>query len=203
MQKSDFENNELNVPIDNIQMSQEIERDDEYSDSSIGSSNLSEQYRNINIVQDETFIDPATGQIIDKESLTHLEKIKVKAKSMNISLNDPDPGCKKCDGRGYVGVHVEDNSPIPCQCLYKEYYKNNPDAKKNKEQFTPKLNRKQRRAYEKNYRKYLNKVADMLKKQQEIIDKSKANLGKITPVKPKIVEDVPGVTEEVVSENVE
>lgn len=203
MPSADFENNEILLPVPNMQITQE-----ETEDESVGSdinqyTKYSEQYRNINVGTDETFIDPATGQIIDKDTLTHLEKIKVKAKSMNISLNDPDPSCKKCYGRGYIGVHVDDNSPIPCQCLYKEYYKNNPEAKKNKEQFTPKLNRKQKRAYEKSYRKYLNKVADMLKKQQAIIDNSKANLGKITPVKPKVQEVVENATEDVVEETVE
>lgn len=192
------ENNEELVQIPTINLSQEETQEESVGGDISQYTKFSDQYRNINVGEKETFIDPATGQVIDESLLTPLEKIKVKAKSMNITLNDPEKSCKKCYGRGYVGIHSEDKSPIPCQCLYKEYYKANPEAKKKAQDFQPKLNRKQKRAYEKSYRKYLNHVVQDLQKQQAIINKSKANLRKNTP--EKIVEEVvENVSEEVVT----
>lgn len=35
----------------------------------------------------------------------------------------PDKSCKKCYGRGYIGINVLTNEMIPCRCLYKATFK--------------------------------------------------------------------------------
>ena len=186
---------EVEVSIPTINFSQNVDEDEYEESSNINQfGKISNQYGKINIEKEETFIDPATGQVIDKSSLTPFEQIKVTAKSMNITLNDPKKNCKKCSGRGYTGIHVSDRSPIPCSCIYETYYKDHPEQKKNTQ---PVLNRKQRRAYEKNLNSYYRKVIDMEVKKQEIIAKSKANLRKNTPKVEEVISEV--VPEQVVN----
>lgn len=70
-----------------------------------GVSRLSEATININ---------QATGERVE---LNPLEKIKFAAERFGIALNDPDPSCKKCYGRGYTGIDTKTQIPVACKCI--------------------------------------------------------------------------------------
>jgi hypothetical protein len=85
----------------------------------------------------EEFIDVEKGVVVDKDSLSHWEKIKHLAKQLNVEILDPDKSCKHCNGLGYDGIDKATNTPIPCECIFKEKSKaaafvNNSLAKPNR-----------------------------------------------------------------------
>lgn len=84
-------------------------------------------------------INPVTGERIE---LNPLEKIKYAAERFGMALNDVDPKCKKCYGRGYRGIETKTQTPIPCQCIIPKAMR---DVMNN--QFIPQ-NRKTRRLSE-------------------------------------------------------
>ena len=84
-------------------------------------------------------VNPLTGERIE---LNPLEKIKYAAERFGMALNDVDPKCKKCYGRGYKGIESKTQTPIPCQCIIPKKMR---DAMDN--QFIPQ-NRKTRRMSE-------------------------------------------------------
>lgn len=59
-------------------------------------------------------INQATGERVE---LNPLEKIKFAAERFGIALNDPDPSCKKCYGRGYTGIDTKTQIPVACKCI--------------------------------------------------------------------------------------
>lgn len=44
--------------------------------------------------------------------------MKAAAEGMGFALQDPNPLCKKCYGRGYLGRKVDTGEPIPCTCIF-------------------------------------------------------------------------------------
>jgi hypothetical protein len=198
--------NSMQFPITNLGFTQATDDEEEAQSGSkdIAKLNeLSEQYRKTDIEKGDVFIDPATGKIIDRDSLPPLEQIKIVARNMGHTINNPDKNCKKCHGRGYQGKRVEDNAPIPCSCIYKDYYKEHPEVKKQMEQM-PAVNRKARRFYDKQMKKFINSRVNEEMEKQALINYSKANLKKFTgpKVDATVVETAEGTIGEV-SENVE
>ena len=63
-------------------------------------------------------MDTKTGDVISSDELTPLDVIKAVAKETGIELRDPNEGCKKCYGRGYIGRDSMTKQPIPCTCIY-------------------------------------------------------------------------------------
>lgn len=59
-------------------------------------------------------INSVTGERVE---LSPLEKIKFAAEKFGIPLNDPNKNCKKCWGRGYLGVDVKTEIPVACGCI--------------------------------------------------------------------------------------
>jgi hypothetical protein len=59
-------------------------------------------------------INSQTGERVE---LNPLEKIKFAAERFGITLNNPDKSCKKCFGRGYVGIDSKTQIPISCKCI--------------------------------------------------------------------------------------
>lgn len=54
-----------------------------------------------------------------RESIKTVGEIKLKMESVELS---PNPKCKHCYGRGFIG-YGSDGSPITCLCLRKKYNK--------------------------------------------------------------------------------
>lgn len=44
--------------------------------------------------------------------------MKAAAEGMGFALQDPNPCCKKCYGRGYLGRKADTGEPIPCTCIF-------------------------------------------------------------------------------------
>lgn len=187
-----FENveivNEEVVPTEVVLEDTTFESDYEVDSGEIDTESLdslkggSEEYRNIKIKQELTFLDPTTGEIVDKNSLPILEQIKQVAKSIGQEVNSPNKSCKKCHGRGYTGFNVDGNVPVACDCIFKEWYKANPNAKKN---FMPE-NRRMKRHYGKMMQQYVQELSKKEMARLELIEKSKKNLRKNTPKNPEV-----------------
>lgn len=166
-----------------------IEEDDslESTEGDIEKFNeASEKYRQTKITQDFTFIDPATGEVIDRSQLSPFEQIKQMAKTIGQTINEPNKNCKHCYGRGYTGINLDGNVPVACDCIYKEWYKENPKKNQN---FFPE-NRKTKRYYGKQMQQYVQKLAKLERAKLEVIENSKKNLRKNTPVSDTVVEEV-------------
>lgn len=56
--------------------------------------------------------------MIDLKTADPMMIMKLAAEGMGIILNDPNPNCKKCHGRGYLGRKADTGEPIPCICIY-------------------------------------------------------------------------------------
>lgn len=146
---------------------------------------ISDEYRKADIEETKMFRNPETGEMVDIKSLPLLDQLKATAMSTGHQLNEPNKSCKKCYGRGYVGVKPE-GAPIACDCIFKEYYQANPEAKKTARNFGGTMNRKQKRFNEKLYREHMKQFIETEMKKQSLIQKSKDNLRKNTPVKTEI-----------------
>jgi len=134
-------------------------------------------YSGVSINKEDAFLDES-GQIIDPTTLSVFDRLKLAAKRLGQSVNDPDKSCKKCYGRGYTGINIDGNIPQPCDCIYKKFYKENPNWRN---QQMPSWNRKAKRSYDKKMSKYITLQAASMRKKYETEEKSKANLGKNTP----------------------
>ncbi len=166
--------------------------DDEEESGSIESlTKISDEYKKSEIEETKMFLNPETGEMVERSKLPPLEQIRVTAKSTGHHINNPKKSCKKCHGRGYTGIKLE-GTPIACDCIFEEYYKANPESKKKDQQYSGPTNRKQKRYYEKQYRSYMMELIKKEMKNQEIIEKSKKNLRKNTP-EVTIIETAEGV----------
>lgn len=166
-----------------------IEEDDslESSENVIEKFNeATEKYRQTKITQDFTFIDPTTGEVIDRSKLAPFEQIKQMAMSIGQTINDPNKNCKHCYGRGYTGINLDGNIPVACDCIYKEWYKTNPKKDQN---FFPE-NRRSKRYYGKQMQKYVQSLAKKERARLEVIENSKRNLRKNTPKVETVSEEV-------------
>lgn len=155
---------------------EDVEESGSFVDDVKKLTDLSSQYEKTEISKEDVFIDPTTGEVIDRTKLPPLEQIKIAARSLGQTINDPDKSCKKCHGRGYTGINSDGNVPVPCSCIYKEYYKNNPSAKDPNN--APVMNRRAKRYYDKQFKKYISSQVSQMQKKNDLIEKSKKNLGK-------------------------
>lgn len=44
--------------------------------------------------------------------------IKESARAFGIQIQQPNPHCKKCHGRGYIGRRHDTGEPIACNCIF-------------------------------------------------------------------------------------
>jgi hypothetical protein len=165
-----------------------VEENDEDEGQSLS---LTSDYSTIKIDQKNTFVSE-TGEVIDEANVTVLDKMKISARAIGQELGDPDKNCKHCYGRGYTGINIDGNIPQPCKCLYKKFFKENPNWRN---QQMPSWNRKAKRQYDKAMTKYINLQASAMKSKFKIEEKSRANLGKNTPGFIKHEDRIPEVTE--------
>jgi len=88
------------------------------------------------------FVDSNRGEVVDRKDLTPWEMIQSLAKQLGTTLLEPKKGCKNCYGRGWLGLHVETKTPIPCTCIFDK------EAKARQKEMTTQLgfmNRKSKR----------------------------------------------------------
>ncbi len=174
----------------NIDFIPMVDAEDDEDKGLIAGIPLSNQ---VSVEAGKMYINPETGETVDGNSLSVLDKLKMIGKELGQTLDDPDPSCKKCYGRGYDGF-TQNGLPRPCNCMYKTFFKENPHWRG---RGLPSMNRKARRQRERDMQRQ-NKfrakyVEEITRKTQENIAKSKANLGKNTPgYIPKALREVEG-----------
>lgn len=67
------------------------------------------------------FLQSDKSKSVDIRDIDPLEAIKAAAEGIGLVLNDPNPNCKKCYGRGYTARHADTGEPIACGCLFPKY----------------------------------------------------------------------------------
>ena len=97
--------------------------DQEPSESLLSLSKFHTPAANVN--EESIVINTEEGTVIDVTKLSPLEKIRLVESKFGLKIDDPDPSCKKCHGRGYTGI-LANGSPDPCLCLHRTYKKENP-----------------------------------------------------------------------------
>ena len=125
-------------------------------------------------------IDPTDkeGKVKDFKDLPPFEIIKMEAEENSIPIRDPKPSCKRCYGRGYVGIEIdpktgEKGMPHACTCIFPPRSKEQEDFMKDHPEFGIRKNRKARRRMKqmmnrKSYKKALIKEFNKrLKKMEE------------------------------------
>lgn len=70
--------------------------------------------------------------------------IRDAARAGGIMLKGPDKNCKKCGGRGWIGVRADNGDPIVCRCCFFKEDLAKQDAMP--AEYIRPLNRAQRRA---------------------------------------------------------
>ena len=103
------------------------------------------------IKKQEVFVDETNAIVTEEElGITPLDVIRKVAESIGQELCDPNPGCKKCAGRGYIGRNAETKAPIPCSCIQPNF-----DSAENVAMYnrTRKYSRKERRQLDRDNRK--------------------------------------------------
>jgi hypothetical protein len=156
---------ELELPLEEIQYEEQADSTDIVVDE------------NYTPVKDaNVLLNPETGEVVDVKTLPPFERIKFVSERSGKKINDPDKSCKKCYGRGYVNIDVQDGVPTPCTCIFKDFYAANPYYK-NVEY--PSYNRKMRKQIEKqNKRKQLPNPA-LEKRQKKMNDLMKESIKKM------------------------
>lgn len=101
--------------------------------------------------QSPQYVDESTGQLVDSKDLTDFQKIKIIAQQLGIEIKKPNPGCKKCYGRGYKGKIKDTGEPVFCRCILV-------DKKTNNSSSNGDLNREQRRKMQKQMRRRIKKI---------------------------------------------
>ena len=96
------------------------------------------------IPADEVFVDTENDTIVTQSDLEvkPFDVIKSVAEHLGQTVKDPTPGCKHCQGRGYIGRDAETKMPIPCKCIQPNFNKDNSVEMYNR---TRKLSRTERR----------------------------------------------------------
>lgn len=149
----------------------------EVDDEGTTSLDFAQDYSSVKVERGDTFLDEQ-GNVVDPKNVTMFQRLKLAAKNIGQEINDPDPKCKKCYGRGYTGINTDGNIPQPCTCIYKKFYAENPDWKRHS---MPSWNRKAKRNYNKQMGKYISLQSKAMSEKYAAEEKSKANLGKNTP----------------------
>ena len=77
------------------------------------------------IVEEVELPQQQTEKNIKWDELPPLEKIKIASNQNQVAIKEPDKNCKRCFGRGYIGIRSlpkkDDEKvelPIPCRCIF-------------------------------------------------------------------------------------
>lgn len=78
----------------------------------------SDDYQKIESPQEPTEV---LGNVSEENPF---EVIRAISKVANIPISDPNKNCKKCYGRGYLGVDTKNKMPVPCKCIFPKEKRN-------------------------------------------------------------------------------
>ena len=100
-----------------------------------------DEYNNIEVTDIES---------VAIQSMDPLEQIKHAAEKFDVKLNDPNPNCRHCYGRGYTGKR-KTGEPIACVCIQPKMNEATKFAYENRQMVA--RNRKERRFASKQFKK--------------------------------------------------
>tara|TARA_Y100000310_G_C20704121_1_gene833214 strand:+ start:7831 stop:8352 length:522 start_codon:yes stop_codon:yes gene_type:complete len=104
--------------MDNKKENQEVLNDlKNFVDESNGDNSMfGQQY---NLPEDITeFVDVGTGEVVEQEQVDPMDVIRKIAEKTGNKIQDPNPKCRKCYGRGYTARDAKTKAPIPCKCIH-------------------------------------------------------------------------------------
>lgn len=160
-----FQSEDVNVeePLLNENIENEEEDDEGYSYGMVGDDYVTPT---VKPKSNESFVDMDGGKVLDKDDVSPFDYIKTMALQENVQVEDPRSGCRKCYGRGYIGIDLNTKAPVPCSCIFRGRTDND---RRNEELYDQKraygdLNRKQRRRLDKIYNKNFKRVVKKMKK---------------------------------------
>ncbi len=105
------------------------------------------------ITPTEAIVDSENNVTVVEPSapVTPFDVIKATAEHIGQEVDDPNPSCKLCYGRGYTGRDLlNGGAPIPCKCVQPNF---NNDASNQFYNRTRKYSRKERRRMDKDMKK--------------------------------------------------
>lgn len=113
--------------------------------------------------ESEMFVKTEEAEAVEQlQKMEPLEVIKAAAEGIGLILNDPKPNCKKCYGRGYLGVNSLTKEPIPCSCIFPKY-----ESQRPQDQMLPQNRKERRAAMKKISNSTAKKLLDIEKKSEE------------------------------------
>ena len=149
--------------IDGISDIDELEPEEDLELDESTDSEFDEFNKSYKIDKQTAYVDEEKGEVVDRADLTPWEMIESLAKQMGTNLKEPKKSCKSCYGRGYIGIHVDTNTPIPCLCIFDD------DAKKKQKEMFSQLGFMNRRA-KRHLRRAMIKERQKWVKNQELKD---------------------------------
>lgn len=111
------------------------------------------------------FIDDGSGEVVEKKDLKPIDVIKAVAKQMGQDINDPDPSCNHCYGRGYTARDSATKAPIPCKCIHANLTELDQQKNDSIASRMSRMPRKQRRKLERQFKKKMLKDRKRIKQQ--------------------------------------
>lgn len=126
-----------------------------------------EDYKTIE--KKEGFVDTLDGSVVDKKDLKPFDIIRNVAIQTNTIINEPKEDCRRCYGRGYVGIDSFTKSPIPCLCIYPTKSDNEKmqEAMYDAGKINARPNRFQRRNFKKEMWKKFKNTENVIRRRKE------------------------------------
>jgi len=109
----------------------------------------------------EPVIVTTDGSVItENDIVTPFQVMKSLSEKIGSVINDPNPSCKSCYGRGYIGRDSSSKAPIPCRCILPK----NDISDGERELLNMKtMSRAQKREYDRMMKKYMSKQSKAIK----------------------------------------
>ena len=57
---------------------------------------------------------------VEEKEITPWETLQNASELFGIEIKEPEDGCKKCHGRGYVSIDTDSKMPVGCECIFDE-----------------------------------------------------------------------------------
>jgi len=165
----EFEQQVIPQQIDGIKDAEQLEPEENLELVESYENEFEEFNKKYKIDKKMAYIDEEKGEVVDRSNLTPWEMIQSLSREMGANLKDPKKGCRSCHGRGYIGIHADTHTPIPCLCLFDE------EAKKKQKEMMAQLGFMNRRT-KRHLHSVMTKERQLWVKKQAIKDNKERQL---------------------------